>query len=320
MKRLGFLLLFLSASVLISSCGQDKNNSNNAGIGNEASIPDNVKIEQAVTDSLYAAVNREIENEVSADKDSIIAEAFTAVAETQGILNLLEENKTEEAVSAAHKLIGKLEVLLTKDPSTEFILADVSFRKNELITDIETVREIVKSAKKSMSQGYYQEAAELLKGLKSEIIITDYYIPLATYPDAVKLATALAEENKIDEAKVILRQLPSTIVATETILPLPVLKAEQMIVEASKTDAESHESSDKVLNLLDAADYQLQLAEEMGYGNKDKDFKVLTKSIEVIKKSVKDKSDSQPKFDSLKKDILKFKERLFPRKDKKDIK
>ncbi len=316
MKKITKFVVLFTVSVLFFACGQK----NEVNTSEPVRAAENPEIEKALIDSLNSAINKNLTEQVSGIKDSILFEAFSTVSETQKMIELIDKNKIKEAVDQGHKLIGKMEVILTKYPSTQFILADEDFKINELSTDIETVRETVKSAKKAMLDGYYQTADDILNSLKSEVIISDLYIPLITYPDAVKAATALLEEKKINEAKAILIGLPETVAETETVIPLPVLKAEQMIKFAAKIDAENHENSEKVLDLLKAADYQLQLAEELGYGNKDKDYKVLAESIKKLKKSVKDKSDSKSKFDSLKNSILNFKKRLFPHKGKDDIK
>ena len=84
-----------------------------------------------------------------------------------------------------------------------------------------------------------------------------------------------------------------------------------MIIEAATIDAENHDRSEIVLNLLSNADYQLQLAQELGYGKRDKDFKDLAEAIKVLKESVTNKEDSSSKFDELKQDLKSFKEKLF---------
>ena len=147
--------------------------------------------------------------------------------------------------------------------------------------------------------------------MRSEVIINTYLIPTATYPQAIRDAIILLEDNKKDEAKALLLHVLNTIVVEKDVLPLPVLKAEQMIIEASTVDATNHDHVDKVINLLNNADYQLTLAEEMGYGKKDKEFKEIEDSIRELKKSVNKKEDSAVKFDSLKSKIKKFQERLF---------
>ncbi len=271
-----------------------------------------VKTLEMNADTLNARIINNITKEIATRQSKVSDEAFTVLGDTRKLLDLIQSGKKEDAIDFGHKLIGKLEVLLTKNPSLSFIPVNADYKVNELVTDINTVRKIVEKAKEAMNEGYYQEAQKILESLHSEIVINSYYLPTATYPDAIKVAVALLEENKQDDAAAVLQSVMGTIIIENTVLPLPVLKAEQMIKEASNTDAKDHTNADKVLNLLDNAKYQLSLAEEMGYGKQDKEYKGLLDDIKALKKSVKSKSDSKNAFDSLKVRVKKFKDRLFP--------
>jgi hypothetical protein len=305
----------LSSILVLSACnsGENKKTIKDVEKGN---IPEKEQSLEMSEDSLDAAIVADVMGEIIQRRSGIAKEALTVVAETQNLLQLIEANKNDEAIKYGHQLIGKLEVLLAKDPSLSLIPVDVNFQKNELITDIKTVRELVKSAEDAMDDGYYQLAGDLLGNLHSEMIINSMYIPTVTYPEAIKAAVALLEDGRVADAKSILQEVLGTIVVEKTILPLPVLKAEQMIIEAAKVDSVSHDNADKVVNLLKNAKYQLLLAEEMGYGKKDAEYKDLNDAIKNIQKSVNEKSDSQSAFDSLKVKINKFRERLFPKNQK----
>jgi len=307
MKRLSYLLIGMTV-VALSACN---NNSLKKEINSP--VPQKEKTVEMNLDTLNARIYADILDEIVKRRSEIPEEALSVVGETQNFLQLIEADKKDKAIEYGHKLIGKLEVLLTKDPSLSFIPIDANFTTDELVTDIETVRAIVKAAQKAMDDGYYQVAERLLGDLRSEVIINSYYLPTVTYPDAVKVAVALLEENKPDEAKAVLQQVISSIVVEKTVMPLPILKAEQLIIEAARIDAKDHENANKVLNLLKNANYQLLLAEEMGYGKQDKDYKILEAAIKEIQKSVEEKSDSKSAFDTLENHIRKFKERLFPR-------
>jgi len=306
--------VFLISLILIANACNSNNNTENKV---EKAIPTKEQSLEMNKDSLDARIAADIMSEIVQRRSEITEAALTVVAETQGLLQLIEAGKKDAAIDKGHMLIGKLEVLLAKDPSLSLIPVDVNFQKDELITDIETVREIVKSAEEAMDEGYYQLAGSLLGDMRSEMIINSAYIPTATYPAAIKAAVALLEEDKTDDAKLVLQKVLGTIVVEETVLPLPVLKAEQMVIEAAAVDSVSHENADKVLNLLKNAEYQLLLAEEMGYGKKDAEYKDLNNMIKDLEKSVNEKSDSKSAFDSLKVKINKFKERLFPKKNNK---
>ena len=314
MKKFGIIILGMYLAVF-SACNKHDNTNNTDNSNNTAVLKKEKNLEMN-QDTLDARIISEIMNEIIDRRSEISDDALTVISETQKLLQLIEANKKDKAIDLGHKLIGKLEVLLAKDPSASIIPVDVSFNKNELITDIETVREITKSAQEAMDKGYYQLAGNILNNLHSEMVINSMSIPTATYPEAIKVSIALLEEDKPEEAKTILQEVLGTVVIEKTVLPLPVLKAEQMIAEAALTDSLSHSNTDKALNLLKNAKYQLTLAEEMGYGKKDQEYKALSNAIDSIQKSVSNKKDNQSEFDSLKVKIRKFKERLFPKRNK----
>ncbi len=307
MKTISKIVSVFVIAMTISSCSaQDKKeNIGNLPIMNkEASLDMN-------KDSLDAKIVDALVQQVVDKKLELTDEALSTIGETYAILDAIKSDNKEDAIKKGNILIGKLEVLLTRDPDLSLIPVDVNYRKEEIITTIDEVRNETKLAKKAMDDGYYQLAGDILNDLKSEMIIDTYFLPAGTYPEAIKIALALLEEDKPKEAEAELNNVLKAIVIEETVQPLPILNAEQMIIEASFIDKENHDNIDKVINLLKNADYQLTLAEEMGYGKKDKDFKTLSESIKDLKKSVSNKKNSESAFDSLIKDLTKFKTKIF---------
>ena len=307
-------LLALSAIALtlgFTACAQNTKNATKATV--QPIMQKEATLEMS-EDSVYSRLIADLDAEIIKQKMELATEALTTISETQYLLKEIDNGNKTKAIEVGKKLIGSLEVLLTKDPSMALLPVDVRYKKQELITDIETIIKTTKLAQEAMDNGYYQLAADLLEGMRSEMVISTFLIPTATYPDAIKAAVILLEKDRMEEAKSVMRTVLSTIVIEKTILPLPVLKAEQMIIEAALIDAENHDNKDKVINLLKNADYQLTLAEEMGYGKKHKTYQVLAESIEALKKSVESGEDSQSKFDSLKAEIRRFMEKVFPAK------
>jgi ATP-dependent RNA circularization protein (DNA/RNA ligase family) len=115
------------------------------------------------------------------------------------------------------------------------------------------------------------------------MVINTYLIPTVTYPEAIKAAVVALEANKPELAEGLLIEVLNTVVIEKVVLPIPVLKAEQMIIEAASIDAKDHENVEQVIALLSNAEYQLQLAEALGYGKKDKDYVLLSKAIKEVK-------------------------------------
>ncbi len=262
-------------------------------------------------DSIDANINANLDEEIVKKKVEITKEALSTINETEKLLQLVDKKDKKKALKKGKELIGSLELILAKDPSLALIPVSMNYVKEEFVNDIAVVRKITQAAKKAMDDGYYRVASDLLKDLRSEMIINTYLIPTATYPSAISKATLLVEENKYNDAKAVLQEVLGTVVIEKTVLPLPILNAEQMIFEAEKIDAKNHDNIDDVINLLKNADYQLQLAEELGYGKKDKEYKVFTESIKELKQSVTNKEDSSGKFTKLKEKIKTFQKRLF---------
>jgi hypothetical protein len=308
------IIVLTVLSFALSSCAQTKKETVKEVITKE--VPKKEATLAMNKDTLDAKITADFDKEIIERKVAVTKEALTTIKETENLLKLVEDKSKKKAIKKGKELIGSLELILAKDPTLALIPVDIDYVKEELVTDIAVVRSATEAAKKAMDEGYYRVASDLLKDLRSEMIINTYLIPTATYPSAISAATLMVEEDKFDEAENTLQKLLGTIVIQKTVLPLPVLNAEQMIIEAELIDAKDHKNVDKVINLLKNADYQLQLAEELGYGKRDKDYKTLSTAISELKASVTNKEDSKSKFKNLKTDLKKFKERLFSKKKK----
>ncbi len=308
MKKLASIII---SGLIIFSTYSCSNNEQKTEVAVK-DLPKKEATMQMNEDTLYARILTNILDEVAKRRAKIDVEALTVLAETQAFLQEVEAEKNDEAIESGKKLIGELDILLSKNPDVALIPIDVQYKINETVADIPAVRNTVKEAKEAMDDGYYQLASDILENMKSEVVVTTYNIPTATYPLAIKNAVLLMQDGKTELAKAVLQNIFGTIVVSEVAIPLPVLKAVEMIKEAEKIDAVDHENSDKVLNLLKNADYQLKLAEEMGYGKKNIDYKPLYDSIKELEKSVENKMDSKDKFHKMIEDMAKFNHEYFP--------
>lgn len=311
MKKLASIIISGLLLLSIYSCSNAEQKPKAEKVA-EKNLPAKEETMQMNEDTLYARILTNILDEVAKRRAKIDVEALTVLAETQAFLQEVEAEKNDEAIESGKKLIGELDILLSKNPDAALIPIDVQYKINETVADIPAVKRAVKEAKDAMDEGYYQLAREILDEMKSEVIVTTYNIPTATYPVAIKNAVLLMQDGKTDLAKAVLQNIFGTIVVSEVAIPLPVLKAVEMIKEAEKIDAVDHENSDKVLNLLKNADYQLKLAQEMGYGKKKVDYKPLYDSIKELEKSVENKMDSKDKFHQMIEDMSKFNHEYFP--------
>ncbi len=307
--------MLLVMAQIISSCASKEISSAQAQTTQPVTMPAKPSLS---TDSMNVRLNREANDKVLEAQKGITKDALSMIEETQNTVKLLNDNKTKEAQSKLYELIGRMETLVAANPGLDLIPVGANSHINELITDINVIRGITDAAKTAAKKGYYQEAKKLLNGLASEEIIATYYLPFASYPEGLKLAAVLTKEGKTELAKSTILELLNTIVIEELTIPLPVLKAEQYVLEASSLN--STDDKDEILLLLDNADYQLKLAEALGYGKRNKDYGDLAKSIKSLKKDIKAKATKESiekSFDSLKTQIKDFRAKFFSKAKKK---
>jgi len=263
-------------------------------------------------DSLKTKMQEKATDKIVNIKDKMIPEALQAIVETQNAVGFLTNNKKEEARKQLVNTLGKLDIIMEREPDLELLPIDVNIEVNDLITDISSIKQITKDAEKALKNEHLQDARALLSGLSSEIQITTVNIPLLTYPMAIKRAVKFLDEGKLKEAEVVLMTELNELVIEDDFLPIPVLQAEVMLDEALvKHEENAKENKVVVINLLDNAEYQLKLAEALGYGKKNVTYKELNKDIKNLKKSVNSDTDSKGLFKKLKLKLKKFKERLF---------
>jgi len=113
---------------------------------------------------------------------------------------------------------------------------------------VKALREEIEDA---LDDGRVQQARRLIRNLASETVISVTNIPLATYPDAIKKAAKLIDEEKMDEAKKELQLALNTLVVTDTIIPLPVTTAEKYLKEAETLTEKGDRSKEENERLAD---------------------------------------------------------------------
>ncbi|SER79976.1 YfdX protein [Nitrosomonas sp. Nm51] len=215
--------------------------------------------------------NTNVEKKVTQEREKIIKEAVAAIQESKKALTALENNKKKAAIDALEESLGKLEVVLARDPDLSLATIDTRIAIHDLYTSLEGIKLAKKEAEDYLEDNKVQKARELLKDLASEVIIRTTSIPLATYPDALKAVVSLIDEDKTKEAKTALHAALSSLIVTDYVIPLPFVRAEEnlYIAEslAEKKDRTEKENTSLAI-LLEDTRTQLKMAEALGYGNK----------------------------------------------------
>lgn len=271
----------------------------------DTALPAKPQTQSEETVAVQSQVDQKTTQQAEEKRKKITAEAVAAVVETEKALKLLGEKKTDEALASLERATGKLELILQRDPNLSFAPISVDVVTYDLMADLDTIKAVIKEAANYLEDGEIQKVRPLIANLASEIIFRTTSIPLATYPDAIKAIAPLIDAGKIDEAKVALQVALNTLIITEEAIPLPVIRAENLLMnaEALAENNERTEKDDETLkDLLDEAKNQLMMAEILGYGNK-KAFKPMYEQIKEIKKKATNGKGGKGWFDKIKQQL-----------------
>jgi hypothetical protein len=128
-----------------------------------------------------------------------------------------------------------------------------------------------------------------MASMASEIRVITTSIPLGTYATAIKQIIPLIDSGKIDQASSDLNSLLETLVMKVEVTPLPLIRAEELLTLAAnlehRDDLSKEANRNEIQKFTDKAKDQLELAQLLGYGNKD-EYKSLYKEIDDIQKTL----------------------------------
>ncbi len=276
-----------------------------AGNIQASAVPDKAEKKSSESQAAQTKADKASADKAAEQRKKITEEAIAAVGETKKALKALEEGKTDDAIKALEVATGKLELILARDPKLALVPVDVNVVTYDLYADVDTVKEVIKEARKALEDGKVQDARHMLSSLASEVVINTTSIPLATYPEAIKAISPLLDKGETEKAKAALQAALDTLVVTSEAVPLPLLRTQYMLARAEALVQKKERSDDEnkeLEGLLKAADQELELAAVLGYGH-GKDFKPLHDQIESIRKKSSGGKSGEGWFDELKKKL-----------------
>jgi hypothetical protein len=236
-------------------------------------------------------VTKEINEILSLSNDKLMDKATEIVTATKKAIKAISDNNFSAAKKQIEIGIGKVESLTALNPELAFAPINFTIETNDLVTDISVIKKVSKTAEEALEEGKIQEARDLLQGLRSDISIKKFKLPIATYPDALKQALVLTKEKKYTEASELLQTTLNTVVIENKTIPLPLLRAERMLEEVDNLMNKDNFKKEDLKVLLENANYEISFAEALGYGKKDKEFKELHEAIKDISSQIMEDSN-----------------------------
>ena len=286
------LLSAITASLLLSTAGIAKEQA-----GKNATVKEVNKI--AISNAKEDARSHEAK---------LVKEAIESLKFAQNAVIALEHKDKKAATENLEKAIGKLEVIMAAKNAPKLLPINNVIRVQEFVGTAKDVEKSVKMVKDLLDAGKVQEARALIAPLASEIDITVVNLPLASYPDALKLAASYVHDGKLEKAKEVLYIALSTFTEVTEVVPIPLLESADLIAAASRV---AKEDKAKALKYLEAASDALDVAEKLGYiSESTTTYKMLHDQIKAVEKEIKGKNKAEKLFEELAAKLKEFKSKI----------
>jgi hypothetical protein len=254
--------------------------------------------EQAVANQAVKALEKEQNALLKAVRKGVL-EGYKNVVKATELLR--EEGKEQAAIELLQAATGKFDVALTADPKLDLVPIDAGVSVFSLITTPARVKAETKAAIDLLEEHKLQEARAILDPMRDEMVVSHVYLPMVTYPTAIKLATKYLVENKKEDALATLETTLSTIVVEKSILSLAIVRAEELLIKASKLDKSKKSDAHA---LLDAAQQELEVAMLLGYADKEsKAYEEIKAQIKAIRKEIDGKNAVEKMYEKVKQSI-----------------
>jgi hypothetical protein len=237
-------------------------------------------------------------------KGQLDQEAVASIMETQNAVKAIEAGRNDEALRAIERAIGKINILVARNPATALIPAAAEVEVIDTAPkDLEMVQQLAGAVEDAVDEKDFPWARIVLARLMSEIRIRTYNLPLATYPMAMKEAVRLLDAQKTAEADAVLKRALNTLVVVQRVIPLPVAIAQSAINEAQ---ALRDSDKEKAKQYLAVARTELDRAKELGYAGEDEEYDTLNDAIANIENQLEGGDDTESAFSKLTERIAAF--------------
>ena len=239
----------------------------------------------------------------------LVQEALKSLELSAKAVADLNENKTDEAKKDVASALGKLEAILAAEHTPKLLPVERQMVVKNFIGTADDVTKALAEVKTLLNLNRVQEAEELLSSLQSEIDVTVVSLPLASYPDALKLASKYLIDGKPAKAKSVLEVALSTFAKEEQVVPIPLINSKELVTIASHI---AKEDKEQALKHLAMASDELDKAEALGYVSKSTTtYKVLHEMISKTEKEVNGSNKAEKLFNKLDETLKEFKEKIF---------
>ncbi len=189
-------------------------------------------------------------------------EVLDGLQATLRAIEYLQKGDAQKAKEELQQATMLFDQALKANPKLKLVPIDTRIDVFELQAPPKQIKKDLLLAQALLEDFRTQAARAILMPMEDEIDITTFYLPMDLYPKAAKRALKLLQKNKTKAALKALVSGVDTIVATKVVVPIPLLRAQEYLVNASKM-AKTHPK--KAIALLQQAKKELYKAVLLGY-------------------------------------------------------
>jgi len=246
-------------------------------------------------------IQKNLKEEVSIQQNNFqkaSTEIMNGLDKTFLATKLLENKKVDDAKKVLKEAVELFETALKNEPKLGLVPIAQEINVQVFEGDSKSLQSYLDMTIDMLKKHNTQEARMRLMPLEDDMIIATQELPIKEYLESTKTALKLLDSNKVEDSLATLISGMSLMEVDMVIIPIPLMVAEDLIVEASTLDKAKKEEAQKLLGM---AQDELEKAVLLGYTQKHAaEYKALSESIAAIQKEIKGKNVVEKLYDKLK--------------------
>jgi hypothetical protein len=246
-------------------------------------------------------IQKSVNREIKVQKDNFkqaSKEIMDGLDKTFLATRALENKKNDEAKKLLKESIKLFETALKAEPKLGLVPIAQEINVHVFGGDAKSLQSYLDTTVDMLNKHDTQEARMRLMPLEDDMIIATQLLPIEAYLESSKAALKLLDANKTEEAMESLVTGMNLMEVDMVVIPIPLMVAEDLIIDASSLDKSKKEEAQKLLAM---AQDELEKAVLLGYTQKHTPaYKALSEGISEIQKEIKGKNVVEKLYDKLK--------------------
>jgi hypothetical protein len=252
-----------------------------------------------------------LQNHIRKEADRIRTASTDIQAAVQGTVDavgLMMNGKSDDANTSLAEAVKLFDAALKSDPDIGLVAVENNLRVHELVASEEEIKSQIQLIQDLLQTQKIQAARAAIQPLRDEIVITTIYLPVKLYAKATREALESLNKENTEEAVGAIRTALNTLVTVELTIPVPLILAEDLVVQASGLDKSKKAEAGK---LLDQARSQLRIAELLGYTDRHNEaYTTINRQIDDIQQEIKGENSVEKLYQMIKESFAKLEEKV----------